>query len=260
MSYKEAVDSLGSPPASCRWKQGRSLAISSRVRPFATGTRPVGRWVAIGLRCRSQSVGFTTGTRPVGVWSNRTNGNSYANDFVIFTKTEAAAQRVCGSIGRFLTERLKLSVNHDKSQIRATDELEYVGYELCGYGGQIRVSKKKLATFKQCVCEIFRRNRGVSMHEKRCRTPTWLTIRRIGVRTGRYRVAADLRRRFCVESTRSPITTRQLVPLQFMGQHAHCNGSSGSHSGGFSRCNSIASDSVAGVRNEITTDAATGQQ
>ncbi|XZE52568.1 group II intron maturase-specific domain-containing protein [Planctomycetaceae bacterium SH139] len=90
----------------------------------------------------------------------------YADDFVIFTKTEAAARRVYGSIERFLTDRLKLSVNHNKSQIRKTDGLEYVGYEFRGYGGQIRVSKKKLATFKQRVSEIFRRNRGVSMKSR----------------------------------------------------------------------------------------------
>ncbi|TWT89588.1 Reverse transcriptase (RNA-dependent DNA polymerase) [Stieleria varia] len=166
MSYKEAADLLGSPPASCRWKQGRSLAISSRVGPFATGTWPVGRWVALGLRCRSQSVGFTTGTRPVGVWSNRTNGNSYADDFVIFTKTEAAAQRVYASTERFLTDRLKLTVNHDKSNIRKTDGLEYVGYKFRGYGGQIRVSGKKLKAFKERASEIFRRNRGVSMESR----------------------------------------------------------------------------------------------
>ncbi|XZE51944.1 reverse transcriptase domain-containing protein [Planctomycetaceae bacterium SH139] len=90
----------------------------------------------------------------------------YADDFVIFTKTEAAARRVYGSIERFLTDRLKLSVNHNKSQIRKTDGLEYVGYEFRGYGGQIRVSKKKLTTFKQRVSEIFRRNRGVSMKSR----------------------------------------------------------------------------------------------
>ncbi|WP_231742595.1 group II intron maturase-specific domain-containing protein [Stieleria varia] len=85
---------------------------------------------------------------------------------MIFTKTEAAAQRVYGSIERFLTERLKLSVNHDKSSIRKTNGLEYVGYEFRGYGGQIRVSKKKLLALKKRVCEIFRRNRGVSMKSR----------------------------------------------------------------------------------------------
>jgi RNA-directed DNA polymerase len=90
----------------------------------------------------------------------------YADDFVIFTKSEAAAQRVYGSIERFLTERLKLTVNHDKSSIRRTDGLEYVGYEFRGYGGQIRVSKKKLTAFKRRVSAIFRRNRGVSMKSR----------------------------------------------------------------------------------------------
>lgn len=87
----------------------------------------------------------------------------YADDFVIFTKSELAAQRVYASVERFLHHRLKLIVNRDKSQIRRTDGLEYVGYEFRGYGGQIRVSKKKLDAFKERVSEIFRKNRGVSM-------------------------------------------------------------------------------------------------
>lgn len=90
----------------------------------------------------------------------------YADDFVIFTKTEVAAQRVYASIERFLRDRLKLTVNHDKSSIRACDGLEYVGYEFRGYGGQIRVSRKKLDAFKQRVSEIFRRNRGRSMKSR----------------------------------------------------------------------------------------------
>ena len=42
----------------------------------------------------------------------------YADDFVIFTKSQAAAQRVYRSVERFLSERLKLIVNHNKSSIR----------------------------------------------------------------------------------------------------------------------------------------------
>jgi RNA-directed DNA polymerase len=90
----------------------------------------------------------------------------YADDFVIFTKTEVAAQRVYRSVERFLRERLKLTVNHDKSSIRRADGLEYVGYEFRGFGGQIRVSKKKLDAFKKRAAEIFRRNRGVSMRSR----------------------------------------------------------------------------------------------
>ena len=90
----------------------------------------------------------------------------YADDFVIFTKTEAAARRVYASVERFLNKRLKLTVNHDKSRIRKADGLEYVGYEFRGFGGQIRVSRKKLDTFKQRVSEIFRKSRGVSMKSR----------------------------------------------------------------------------------------------
>ncbi len=90
----------------------------------------------------------------------------YADDFVIFTKTEVAAHRVYASTERFLTTKLKLTVNHDKSSIRKTDGLEYVGYEFRGYGGQIRISGKKLVAFKRRASEIFRRKRGVSMKQR----------------------------------------------------------------------------------------------
>ena len=90
----------------------------------------------------------------------------YADDFVIFTKSEAAAHRVYASIERFITTKLKLLVNHDKSSIRGAAGLEFVGYEFRGYGGQLRVSRKKLDAFKLRVCEIFRRKRGVSMRSR----------------------------------------------------------------------------------------------
>jgi RNA-directed DNA polymerase len=41
-----------------------------------------------------------------------------------------------------------------------------VGYEFRGFGGQIRVSRKKLDNFKRRVSEIFRKSRGVSMKSR----------------------------------------------------------------------------------------------
>lgn len=90
----------------------------------------------------------------------------YADDFVIFTKSELAARRVYASVERFITTKLKLVVNHDKSSIRKTDGLEFVGYEFRGLGGQIRVSGKKLDAFKFRVSQILRRKRGVSMKQR----------------------------------------------------------------------------------------------
>ena len=41
-----------------------------------------------------------------------------------------------------------------------------MGYEFRGFGGQIRVSEKKLDAFKKRVSEIFRKSRGVSMKSR----------------------------------------------------------------------------------------------
>ena len=90
----------------------------------------------------------------------------YADDFLVFTKTGEAAQRVAQSIERYLTRKLKLVVNHEKSRVCKTDGVEFVGFVFEGYGGQIRVSPMKQKKFKDRVREITRRNRGVSMSHR----------------------------------------------------------------------------------------------
>jgi RNA-directed DNA polymerase len=87
----------------------------------------------------------------------------YADDFLVFTKTSEAARRVYTSVGRYLTRKLKLVVNRQKSRICHTDGVEFVGFIFVGYGGQIRVSPKNIQKFKARVRQITRRNRGVSM-------------------------------------------------------------------------------------------------
>ncbi len=87
----------------------------------------------------------------------------YADDFLVFTKTRKAAERVFDSVGRYLTRKLKLVVNQQKSRICGTRGVEFLGFEFRGFGGSIRVSPKNIAKFKDRVKEITRRNRGVSM-------------------------------------------------------------------------------------------------
>ncbi len=67
------------------------------------------------------------------------------------------------SVERYLTERLKLQINREKSRVCRTDGMEFVGYAFHGYGGQIQVSQKKINLFKQRASEILNRNRGISM-------------------------------------------------------------------------------------------------
>ena len=94
----------------------------------------------------------------------------YADDFLVFTKTKEAAARVFESVERYLTRKLKLVANRQKSRICSTDGVALflkkqtqLGFVFEGYGGQIRVSPKNVKKFKDRVREITRRNRGVSM-------------------------------------------------------------------------------------------------
>ena len=90
----------------------------------------------------------------------------YADDFLVFTKTSEAAQRVARSIENYLTRKLKLVINHQKSRVCKTDGVEFLGFAFEGYGGHFRVSPKNQQKFKDRVREITRRNRGVSMSHR----------------------------------------------------------------------------------------------
>jgi RNA-directed DNA polymerase len=90
----------------------------------------------------------------------------YADDFLVFTKTREAARRVFGSIERYLTRKLKLVVNQQKSRVCSTDGVEFLGFVFQGYGGQFRVARKNLEKFRTRVRKITQRSRGVSFAQR----------------------------------------------------------------------------------------------
>ena len=90
----------------------------------------------------------------------------YADDFLIFVRSQAAANRVFGSVERFLTDRLKLVVNRDKSRVCKTAGVEFLGYCFHGFGGQIRISDKNRRKFKDRCREILRRVGGISLEHR----------------------------------------------------------------------------------------------
>ncbi len=90
----------------------------------------------------------------------------YADDFLIFVRTEVAANRVFVSVERFLTQRLKLVVNRDKSRVCKTAGVEFLGYCFHGLGGQIRISDKNRHKFKQRCREILRRIGGITLEHR----------------------------------------------------------------------------------------------
>ena len=81
----------------------------------------------------------------------------------IYVKTHRSARRVFASVERFLTWKLKLVVNQQKSRIAKADGVEFLGFKFVGRRGEIRVTAKNLAKFKQRVRLITRRSRGISM-------------------------------------------------------------------------------------------------
>jgi RNA-directed DNA polymerase len=91
----------------------------------------------------------------------------YADDFVIFTKSERSAQRVKASITHYLTQVLRLVVNQEKSRIVTSDQVEFLGFAFRGrQAATINVSTKSLQRFKHKTREITGRSRGISMDRR----------------------------------------------------------------------------------------------
>jgi len=85
----------------------------------------------------------------------------YADDFVICVKSTSAAQRVKANVTRFLDKRLKLHINHDKSRIVPSMQLEFLGFSF--RGTKIAWCDKALVRFKQRVRQLTGRSWGVSL-------------------------------------------------------------------------------------------------
>ena len=90
----------------------------------------------------------------------------YADDFQVFVRSERSAHRVFASVKRFLTQRLKLVVNEEKSSVRPALGCEYLGFTFVGKRVTIKVAPKKLKAFKQRIKELTGRSRGISMERR----------------------------------------------------------------------------------------------
>jgi RNA-directed DNA polymerase len=85
----------------------------------------------------------------------------YADDFIILVKSRSAGERVMRSVQRFLERRLKLQVNLKKSQVRKTDQIQFLGFVF--KGTKIRWSEDAFREFKRRVKRLTGRSWSVSM-------------------------------------------------------------------------------------------------
>jgi len=90
----------------------------------------------------------------------------YADDIVILVRSQMAGERVLSSITRFITGKLKLKVNEEKSFVARPWEVKFLGFKVCRMYGKTRVviHAKSVARFKDRVREITRRIRRVPLH------------------------------------------------------------------------------------------------
>jgi RNA-directed DNA polymerase len=91
----------------------------------------------------------------------------YADDFIIFIRSKRAAVRVMESISRFITRKLKLKVNQEKSKITHPWWMCFLGFSFTSKRGdtRIRIHSKSIKRLKERVRELTDRNCGRSIYQ-----------------------------------------------------------------------------------------------
>ena len=88
----------------------------------------------------------------------------YADDCNIYVRSRRAAERVMHGVTRFLTTRLKLKVNEQKSAVARPWERKFLGFSFTnGKAPKRRIAPTALLRFREKVRELTRRTRGVSL-------------------------------------------------------------------------------------------------
>lgn len=86
----------------------------------------------------------------------------YADDMVILCKSKRSAERVMGSIIRFIEDKLFLKVNMEKSQTVPISKVKFLGYSFYKMKGEgrLRVHPKSVSKMKAKLKELTSRSNG----------------------------------------------------------------------------------------------------
>ena len=90
----------------------------------------------------------------------------YADDIVILVRTQCEGEAVLRSVSRFITQKLKLRVNEEKSRVLRPWDTKFLGFRVTRNYGVTRtvIHPKTVKRFKERVREITRRVRGRNIH------------------------------------------------------------------------------------------------
>jgi len=90
----------------------------------------------------------------------------YADDSNIYVRSRRAGERVMASITRFITTKLKLKVNEQKSAVARPWERKFLGFSFtANREPKRRIAPKAVIRFKAKVREVTRRTRGVNVEK-----------------------------------------------------------------------------------------------
>jgi len=85
----------------------------------------------------------------------------YADDCNVYVQTQAAGERVMASLERFLSERLRLKVNRDKSAVARPWERKFLGYTVTREKRpRLKVAPESVKRLREKLQPIFRAGRG----------------------------------------------------------------------------------------------------
>ncbi|MEX5365196.1 group II intron reverse transcriptase/maturase [Pseudomonas guariconensis] len=88
----------------------------------------------------------------------------YADDANIYVRSSRAGERVLASVERFLSWRLKLTMNRKKSRVAKAWKCDYLGYGMSGYQQpRLRVATTSLGRVRDRLRELLRGARGHKM-------------------------------------------------------------------------------------------------
>ena len=88
----------------------------------------------------------------------------YADDCNVYVASEAAGKRVMASLERFLAERLRLTVNREKSAVGRPWDRKFLGYTVTRHGTRLQVAPKSLERLRNKLLPIVRtKARGRSL-------------------------------------------------------------------------------------------------
>lgn len=88
----------------------------------------------------------------------------YADDCNIYVRSLQAGKRVLSSIKKFLSTKLKLKINEEKSDVAKVVERQFLGFRLM-QNGKICLSKQSEVRVKDVIRTLTKRSRGINLDQ-----------------------------------------------------------------------------------------------